>query len=157
MTTAKQSQNSMPNRCKEMERKTDAKLLYKQESYIIQGIAFDIYKKFRNRHKEKVYQESFYQGLINKGLKTEKEKKITVSFDGKKVGSYIPDLVVEDKIMIELKVKLYITNEDKKQFWYYLNNSEYKVGYLINFGASDGVQIIRRVYDTARETQNRPA
>ncbi|MEW6558294.1 MAG: hypothetical protein AB1349_13270 [Elusimicrobiota bacterium] len=29
------------------------------------------------------------------------------------------------------------------QFWYYLKNSEYKVGYLLNFGASGGVQIIR--------------
>ncbi|MFH0948799.1 MAG: GxxExxY protein [Elusimicrobiota bacterium] len=134
-----------------MERKTDAKLLYKEESYIIQGVAFDIYKKFRNRHKEKIYQQSFYYGLMNKELKTEKEKRIKVSFDGKKVGTYIPDLVVEDKIMVELKVKPFITNEDKKQFWYYLKNSEYKVGYLINFGASDGVKIIRRVYDTARD------
>ncbi len=123
-----------------------SKLLYERESYIIRGVAFDIYKKFRNRHKEKIYQQSFYYGLINKGLKTEKEKRIPVSFDGKKVGTYIPDLVVEDKIMIELKVKPFITNEDKKQFWYYLKNSKYKVGFLINFGASDGVQILRRIY-----------
>jgi len=123
-----------------------SKLLYEQESYIIRGIVFDIYKKFRNRHKEKIYQGALYYGLINKGLKTEKEKRISVCFEGKKVGSYIPDLVVEDKIMIELKVKPCFTDDDLKQFWYYLKNSNYKVGFLVNFGAPDGVKIIRRIY-----------
>ncbi|MBI5573738.1 MAG: GxxExxY protein [Elusimicrobia bacterium] len=123
-----------------------SKLLYESESYIIRGVAYDIYKKFRNRHKEKVYQSAFYYGLVNKGLKTEKEKRIEVNFDGRKVGTYIPDLIVEDKLMIELKVKPEITSEDIKQFWYYLKNSGYKVGFLINFGRSDGIRIIRRVH-----------
>lgn len=50
-----------------------------------------------------------------------------------------------------MKCKPRITRDDIKQFWYYLKCSSYKVGYLINFGASNGVQIIRRVCDTARE------
>lgn len=134
-----------------MEHKSDAKFLYKRESYIIQGVAFDIYKKFRNRHKEKIYLKAFWHGLINKGLKTKKEERITIDFDGKKVGFYVPDLIVADKILIELKAKAEMTKEDTMQFWYYLKNSDYKVGYLMNFGASNGVQIIRRVYDTARK------
>lgn len=123
-----------------------AELLYKQESYIIQGVAFDIYKKFRNRHKEKVYQNSFYLGLKNKGLNIEKEKRIDILYDNKKVGTYTPDLVVNNAIFIELKVKPRLTKEDIKQFWYYLKASGYKLGYLVNFGASNGVQIIRRIY-----------
>ncbi|MDP3014813.1 MAG: GxxExxY protein [bacterium] len=120
-------------------------LLYKQESYIIQGIAFDIYKNFRNRHKEMVYHNSFYWELKEKGLKVEKEKRIDVYYNNKKVGVYVPDLIVEDKILIELKVKPKLTNDDIKQFWHYLKSSNYKLGYLINFGISNGVQIIRRV------------
>jgi len=123
-----------------------AELLYKQESYIIQGVAFDIYKKFRNRHKEKVYQNSFYYGLKDKNLKVEKEKRIDIFYNGRKVGTYTPDLVVENKIIIEVKVKPKLTQDDIKQFWYYLKSSNYNVGYLINFGASNGVQIIRRIY-----------
>ena len=123
-----------------------AELLYKQESYIIQGVAFDIYKKFRNRHKEKVYHNSFYYGLKDKGLDVEKEKRIDIYYNERKVGTYTPDLVVGDKILIELKVKPRLTTDDVKQFWYYLKASKYKVGYLINFGASNGVQIIRRIY-----------
>jgi len=134
-----------------MKRETDMKLLYKEESYIIQGMAFDIYKQFRNRHKEKIYQNSFYSGLINKKLKVEKEKQINIYYNGRKVGTYIPDLVVDNKILIELKTKPRLTQDDVKQFWYYLKSSNFKVGYLINFGAPNGVQIIRRIYDEARK------
>jgi len=123
-----------------------AELIYKQESYIIQGVAFDIYKKFRNRHKEKIYQNSFYSGLKDKGLNVEKEKRIDILYSNKKVGTYTPDLVVNNAIFIELKVKPRITQEDIRQFWYYLKASGYRLGFLINFGASNGVQIIRRIY-----------
>ncbi len=123
-----------------------AELLYKQESYIIQGVAFDIYKQFRNRHKEKVYQNSFYLGLKNKELNVEKEKRIDILYNNEKVGVYIPDLVINNIIFIELKVKPRLTQDDIKQFWYYLKCSNYKIGYLINFGAPNGVQIIRRIY-----------
>ena len=123
-----------------------AELIYKQESYIIQGVAFDIYKQFRNRHKEKVYHNSFYHGLKDKNLKVDKERRIDIYYNGKKVGTYTPDLVIEDKILIELKVKPRLTSDDIKQFWYYLKASGYRLGFLINFGASNGVQIIRRIY-----------
>jgi GxxExxY protein len=128
-----------------------SKLLYKQESYLIQGVAYDIYKQFRNNYKEKVYHNAFYLGLIYKEFKVEKEKRIDIYYNGKKVGTYTPDLVVNDIILIELKAKPKLTKEDIKQFWYYLKGSKYKVGYLINFGDPSGIQIIRRVYDTARK------
>lgn len=137
-----------------MEEKIDAKLLYKEESYIVQGGAFEIYKQFRNRHKEIIYQRALIEYLKNKGLVTDKEKQIPIYFQNKKVGVYIPDIVVSNHIFIELKCKPIITKDDIKQFWYYLKCSDYKVGYLINFGASGGVQIIRRVYDTARKSPN---
>ncbi len=130
--------------------KNNDALLYKNESYIIQGGAFEIYKQFRNRHKEKIYLRSFIEYLQNKRLKTYQEKQIPIYFQDKKVGIYIPDIVVNDNIFIELKCKSILTNDDIKQFWYYLKNSNYKVGFLINFGKSNGVQIIRRIYDTAR-------
>lgn len=129
----------------------EEKFLYKQESYIIQGVAFDIYKQFRNRHKEKIYHNSFYYGLKDKGLGVEKEKRMDIYYNERKVGTYTPDLVVENKIIIELKVKPKLTQDDIKQFWHYLKSSKFKIGYLINFGTLNGVQIIRRVYDKARK------
>lgn len=134
-----------------MKHVTNSKLLYKKESYIIQGGAFEVYKQFRNRHKEKVYQRAYVVYLIEQGLDVEQEKQIPIYFRDKKVGIYIPDMVVNNLIFIELKCKPYLTKDDIKQFWYYLKCSNYRLGYLINFGSSNGVQIIRRVYDTARK------
>lgn len=128
-------------------------LLYPEESYIIRGLAFEIYKLFRNNHKEAVYQNTFYLGLKQKGLQVEKEKRINVYYEDNKVGTYTPDLIVNKAILVELKAKLRLTQEDIKQFWYYLKGSEYRLGFLINFGASSGVEIIRRVYDTARSNK----
>lgn len=124
--------------------------LYKEESYIIKGGAYAIYKEFRNRHKEKVYQRALVEYFKENNLKVETEKQIPIYFKEKKVGTYIPDIVVNDSVFVELKCKPIITKDDVNQFWYYLKATDYKVGYLINFGAKDGVQITRRIYDTAR-------
>ncbi len=126
-------------------------LLYTEESFIIRGTAFDIYKKFRNRYKEKIYQNAFILGLVARGLRVEKEKRIDVFYQDKKVGTYMPDLVVNNNIFIELKAKPALIDEDIKQFWHYLKGSDFKLGFLINFGAPDGVEIIRKVYDAARK------
>ena len=85
----------------------------------------------------------------------EKEKQIKVYYQGKKVGAYIPDIVANEQIIIELKAKSFLTKGDQKQFWDYLKGSEYKVGYLVNFGKPGGVEMVRRIYDTARE-KSRP-
>lgn len=126
-------------------------LLYKEGSYIIRGVAFDIYKQFRSNHKEKIYHNACYLDLFCKGLKVEKEKRIDVYYNNKKVGTYVPDLIVNDKIIIEIKARPALTKKDTEQFWYYLKGSKYKLYFLINFGAPDGVQIIRRIYDTAKK------
>jgi len=116
--------------------------LYKEESYLIKGGAFAVYKEFRNRHKEKVYQRSLIQYLKENDLKVESEKQIPIYFKTRKVGIYIPDIIINNRIFIELKCKPTITKDDIQQFWYYLKATDYKVGYLINFGGARGVQII---------------
>ena len=123
-----------------------SKLLFEQESYLIRGACFEIYKKFRNTQKETVYQRSLFEELKIKGLKLEREKQLPVYHLGTKVGVYTPDLVVNERIVIELKAKPFLHKDDISQFWYYLKNSEFKLGFLINFGEPKGVKIVRRIY-----------
>ena len=125
-------------------------LLYKDESFKIRGVVFDVYKNLGNHHKEKVYRDAVCYGLEAEGFEIQKEKRIDIYYQGKKVGTYIPDVIVNGKILIELKAKIMITKDDIAQFWHYLRNSDYRLGFLINFGTSEKVQIIRKVYDTAR-------
>lgn len=127
------------------------KLLYADLSYKLRGCCFELYKELGCGHKESIYHKAIYNKLKDKGIIINKEVRIPVKVDNKKVGTYIPDLIVDNKIMIELKAKKFLTKQDRKQFWHYLRVTDYKLGFLINFGKPGGVEIVRRVYDTARK------
>ena len=129
-------------------------LLYPQESFLIRGACFRIYKKFRNTQKEVIYQKSLEAELLNNRLSVIREKQLPIYHLGIKVGVYTPDLLINELIIIELKAKPFLHNDDMKQSWYYLKNSDFKLGFLINFGESQGVNIIRRVYDSARQLRS---
>ncbi len=128
--------------------------LYEKETYAIRGICYEIYKKYRNAYKESIYHNAMYEDLKSIGFLVEKNKQIAIYHNGKKVGVYTPDLIIDEKILIELKAKPFFSKSDNQQFWQYLKGSSYKVGLLINFGAPNGVQIIRRVYDEARKVSS---
>ena len=126
------------------------KLLYEVESYAIRGAAFTVWKEFGGAFKEKVVERALLHELKDRGLHIETQKQVPILYKGEKVGVYVPDFVIEDKILIELKAKPMITQEDERQFWRYLKGSSYKLGFLINFG-SKRLEVRRRVYDAARE------
>lgn len=74
-------------------------LIYEKESYLIRGACFDIYKIFRNTQKEVVYQKSLFEELKLKGFSVERERQLPVFYLGKKVGAYVPDLIINDTII----------------------------------------------------------
>lgn len=125
-------------------------LLYRRESYLIRGACFEVWNEFGGAFKEKVIDNSLRIALKDKGLKIETQKRIDIYFKNIKVGIYIPDIIVEDKIIIELKCKPFLTKGDIDQFWKYLRGTKYKLGFLINF-SPNGLEIKRLVYDTARK------
>lgn len=128
------------------------KLLYEKETYKIRGACYDVYNEFGGGFKEKLIQNALVKDLKNKGFTVDVQKRIDIYYKGEKVGTYVPDIVVNGIILIELKVKPIITKEDEKQFWRYLKASDYKLGLLINFGTKK-LQIKRRIYDKARSTK----
>ena len=123
--------------------------LYEKESYQIRGACFDVYKAFGGAFKEKIVDRSLTKALEKRGLKIENQKRIDIYFEGEKVGLYIPDKVVNQSIILEIKAKPYLTRQDIDQFWKYLKGSQYKLGFLINFGPK--LEIKRTVYDRARK------
>lgn len=134
-----------------IDRKKTQKLLYEEESYLIRGACFDLYKELGSGHKESVYQKGLSIFLKEKELSIEREKRIPVKINGKYLGNYTPDFVINETILLEIKAKPFITIQDKKQFWHYLKATDYKLGFLINFGKPGGVEIERRIYDTVRK------
>ena len=123
--------------------------LYEEESYLIRGACFEVWKQFKGMFKESVVDNALTIALEEKGLNVESQKRINIYFKGKKVGTYVPDKIVNSKILIELKSKEFTTKQDLETFWNYLKGSDYKLGFFINFSPTK-LDIKRVVYDTAR-------
>jgi len=82
---------------------------------------------------EKVYENSLVYELKLRAIKVEKQKEIEVSYKNYLVGNYICDLLVENKIVVELKTLDKISNVHKAQILNYLKATNYEVGLIINF------------------------
>jgi len=127
----------------------DSKLLYEDLTYKIRGIAFAVKKQLGLGHKEAVYQRALEEELGKNSIRFEKEKSIDIIYSDKKIGTYRPDFIVDDKVIIELKALPFLGKNEEKQLWAYLKGSSYRLALIINFGGKD-VEIKRLVYDTAR-------
>ena len=95
---------------------------------------------------ESVYVNCLYDKLINCGLKVKKECPIPVFFGGRRMEcGYRADLVVEDKVIIEVKSIEHIIDVHKAQVLTYLKITDIKLGLLINFNVvllKDGIKRI---------------
>ena len=94
---------------------------------------------------EKVYQNALIIELLKMGLNVLKEKPITVYYENEIVGEYIADVIVEDKVVLELKAVKELAEIHEVQLVNYLKATGIEVGLLINFGHS--VQVKRKVFD----------
>lgn len=83
---------------------------------------------------EKVYENAMKVDLVQKGLKVENQKPICVNFQNVKVGDYYADLLVENKVIVELKAGESICKEHEYQLINYLKATDIEVGLLLNFG-----------------------
>ncbi|MFA4873161.1 MAG: GxxExxY protein [Patescibacteria group bacterium] len=130
--------------------------LYKELTYQIRGAAFEVANSLGLGLKENVYQKALEESLKQKRLLYEREKSINVSFHDTRVGSFKPDFIIDQKVIVELKALPFIGKIEEKQLWSYLKGSNYKVALLINFG-NDKLDIRRIIYDTARDKTPQPS
>ena len=91
---------------------------------------------------EKVYENALLVELMKQGLRARQQEPIKVYYEEEIVGDYYADILVEDKIIIELKSVQTLTKEHEIQLVNYLTATRIDVGLLINFGRS--VQIKRK-------------
>ena len=111
-----------------------AEVIHKDLSYEIMAAAFEVHNVLGPGFLEKVYEKSLLKELGLRGLEAEAQKEIKVSFKGEDVGVYCADLVVEEKIILELKAVEHLSNIHQAQVLNYLKATGYNLGLLINFG-----------------------
>jgi GxxExxY protein len=117
-----------------MPKKRVIDFIYEKESYEVRGACFAVYNSLGGGIKEKTIERALVKELQSKGFAIGSQIKIPLLYRGELIGTYIPDIVVNSAIILELKSKPFITKEDEKQFWGYLKGSPYRLGFLINFG-----------------------
>lgn len=83
---------------------------------------------------ERVYQNALYFELANRGFICETQKKIDVYYEGRVVGEYYADMVVNNNIILELKAVECLLPQHEAQLINFLRATNIEVGYLLNFG-----------------------
>jgi GxxExxY protein len=119
--------------------------LYKDLTYKIIGALYAVHKELGSVHKETIYHKAVAIELTNRNIAFIEEKSIEVKYKGKKIGLYRPDFIIEDKVILEIKVAPMITKAMQDQVYYYIKGTKYKLVLLANFGTAK-VGIKRLIY-----------
>lgn len=126
--------------------------LYKKLTAEIIKCFYKVYNTLGFGFLEKVYENALKIELEKNEMSVERQKPIRVFYDAHLVGEYFADLVVDSKIIIELKAAESIHEEHELQLINYLKATEFELGLLLNFGKKP--EIRRKIFTHERPTDN---
>jgi len=109
-------------------------LVHKETTDAIIGCAFDVMNELGQGFLESVYEKALYAALVDRGHEVRVQFPIAVMFRGICVGNFLADLLVDGKVIVELKTVKALSSEHKAQTINYLKATGVEVGLLINFG-----------------------
>jgi len=108
--------------------------LYKELTDRLLASAFKVHNTLGAGFLEKVYENALVHELTKEGILCEQQKALRVLYDTIVAGEYVADVVIEGKIILELKAVRDLNNVFDAQLLNYLKTTRLKVGYIINFG-----------------------
>jgi GxxExxY protein len=109
-------------------------MLHQDLTGTILEACFEVINELGAGFLESVYEKSLLIALKQKGLNAKPQERLSVRFRGIIVGEFYADILVEDKVIIELKAVKTLTPEHQAQLINYLKATGIEVGLLINFG-----------------------
>ncbi len=122
---------------------TDKNYIFPELTEKIIGCAYTVFNTLGSGFLEKVYENALKLEIEKEGLKVLQQPPVKVLYDGQTVGEYFADLIVGDKVIVELKAIDSLNKIHEVQLVNYLKATGFRVGLLINFG--DTIKIVRRV------------
>lgn len=122
----------------------NCELIYRDECYKIIGCCYEVYNSLGFGLREKVYQKALETLFAQEKVDYQSQLYAPIKFGETIVGKYFLDLLIEDKIAIELKVGDHFLTKDIDQLFSYLKSKDLKLGLLVNF-TSNGVKYKRIV------------
>jgi len=128
------------------------KLIEKELCGLVIQAFYNVYNSLGYGFLEKVYENAMMIELQSIGLKCSQQFPVDVFFQHQKVGNYFADIIVEDKVIIELKASVDICEEHEYQLINYLKATNIEVGLLLNFGKKP--QFKRKIFTNNWNTDN---
>ena len=120
------------------------KVLYKDLSYKIIGLAMQVHRELGYGFLEKVYENALMVLLRRERIRAKQQAPISVRFEREIVGEYYADILVENKIILELKVMGKILDVHRAQALHYLKATDLRLAMILNFG-KEGFEFERLV------------
>jgi len=112
----------------------DDKILYADLSYKVVGCAMKVRDELGYGFLERVYENAMMVMFREIGIAARQQVPLKVFFHGFVVGDYIVDILVDDKIVLELKTGEGINNNHKTQMLHYLAATKMRLAMILNFG-----------------------
>jgi GxxExxY protein len=121
-----------------------ANLIYEELTYKIRGALFEVYKEKGCGFVEGVYQECLEIEFEMQEIPFVAQYPLKLSYKGRPLKQkFIPDFIIDEKIIVEIKASKDITDEYRAQVQNYLKATGYKLALLVNFGHYPQLQIER--------------
>lgn len=115
-------------------------------TYEIRGAIYDVYKTLGPGLLESVYEEAMCFELVQRGLKVERQVQVPIQYKGNVLKTELRlDLLVEDKVIVELKAVEEMKKVFAKQLLTYLRLMDKRIGLLVNFNTDNILTSITRV------------
>ena len=108
-------------------------ILHKELSYQIMGAAMEVLNYHGHGLNEKIYENSLVVEFGLRNIKTDQQRNFAVTYKDAPVGVYIPDLLVDDKVIVDRKVIEAITDAEVGQVMNYLRIAKLDLGIILNF------------------------
>lgn len=101
----------------------------------------EVYNQLGHGFLEPVYQEALEKEFLLRGIPFEREKLLTISYKGEKLKqTYKADFVCYGKIIVELKAVSELTDAHRSQVYNYLHATGFRLGIILNYGFSNGLE-----------------
>jgi len=122
------------------------KWLYEKLTYDIIGAAMEVHRTLGPGFLEYVYEEALCYELNQRNINFGRQKELDIYYkDWLIPRKYKPDLIVEDKVIVEIKATSGLTEIDEAQLINYLKATRKKIGLLLNFGKKE-LETKRKIY-----------
>ncbi|MDB4906590.1 MAG: GxxExxY protein [Gemmatimonadetes bacterium] len=122
-------------------------LLYADISSVLLKSFYEVHNELGHGFLEAIYRKALVRAMAANGLKCAQEVPLKVRFRNEVIGHYQADVIVEEKIIVELKITSHIEKAHEAQLVNYLRATDYRLGFLLLFGPTPA---FRRKINTNR-------